>query len=572
MLEKLKSKTGYNVLTILVLIIVTIFMFYWIGQKEGFHEDEIFSYGSSNYEWDNVFQAAAKSDFFNRTIEKYIITDDFGETLENIKYYVFHQDEFGELAGEIQRNDKPEWKTPEMAKEYATIGEGDVFNYLSVYYNQVRDVHPPLFYMLVHLVSSIAYGVFSKYIIFAINLVFMLLTCYTIRKIFILFDKKYLGLIAILFYGLSMGAASTAVFLRMYAMLSFFCLMYLYLNLRILKNNLEITKKDKWKLFFTVLLGFLTQYYFCVFAILIFVLMCIRMIYKKEYKTLRRYIVIHVVTAIVGLILFPAAIKHIFFSYRGVGGDDNGISLMEGLRFYLKILGEGFSINNILMFVLVALGIIGIVTAIIIKKSKKQKIEKLYQYILLVVPTIIYFIFIAKMAPSVEAKYAIRYIMPILPEIAIIFVLGIYRIFKNKKIAYTLTICATLIITINGMFTNKPKYLYTGYNNYLKIAEEYKDLDFVYAVDNAFTYLTSLPEFMIYNKSIIINMNFDKLDFLTTDEELQSQDKFILTIKRWMNVDDTLNQILEYTGFTNYEVLLNQPEDDTGSIIYLVSR
>lgn len=572
MLEKLKSKTGYNVLTILVLIIVTIFMFYWIGQKEGFHEDEIFSYGSSNYKWDNVFQAAAKSDFFNRTIEKYIITDDFGETLENIKYYVFHQDEFGELAGEIQRNDKPEWKTPEMAKEYATIGEGDVFNYLSVYYNQVRDVHPPLFYMLVHLVSSIAYGVFSKYIIFAINLVFMLLTCYTIRKIFILFDKKYLGLIAILFYGLSMGAASTAVFLRMYAMLSFFCLMYLYLNLRILKNNLDITKKDKWKLFFTVLLGFLTQYYFCVFALLIFVLMCIRMIYKKEYKTLRRYIVIHVVTAIVGLILFPAAIKHIFFSYRGVGGDDNGISLMEGLRFYLKILGEGFSINNILMFVLVALGIIGIVTAIIIKKSKKQKIEKLYQYILLVVPTIIYFIFIARMAPSVEAKYAIRYIMPILPEIAIIFVLGIYRIFKNKKIAYTLTICATLIITINGMFTNKPKYLYTGYNNYLKIAEEYKDLDFVYAVDNAFTYLTSLPEFMIYNKSIIINMNFDKLDFLTTDEELQSQDKFILTIKRWMNVDDTLNQILEYTGFTNYEVLLNQPEDDTGSIIYLVSR
>lgn len=572
MLEKLKSKAGYNVLTVLVLIIITIFMFYWIGQKEGFHEDEIFSYGSSNYKWDNVFQAAAKSDFLNRAIEKYVIADNFGKTLENIKYYISHQDEFGELAGEIQRNDKPEWKTPEMAKEYATIGEGDVFNYLSVYYNQSRDVHPPLFYMLVHLVSSIAYGVFSKYIIFAINLVFMLLTCYTIRKIFILFDKKYLGLIAILFYGLSMGAASTAVFLRMYAMLSFFSLMYLYLNLRILKNNLEITKKDKWKLFFTVLLGFLTQYYFCVFAILIFVLMCIRMIYKKEYKALRRYIVIHVVTAIVGIILFPAAIYHIFFSYRGAGGSGNGISLVEGLQFYLQILGEGFSINNILMFVLVALGIIGIVAAIIIKKSKKQKIEKLYQYILLVVPTIIYFIFIAKMAPSVEAKYAIRYIMPILPEIAIIFVLGIYRIFKNKKIAYILTICVTLVITLNGMFTNKPKYLYTGYNNYLKIAEEYKDLDFVYTVDNAFTYLTSVPEFMIYNKSIIINMNYDKLDFLTTDEELQSQDKFILTIKRWMNVDDTLNKILEYTGFTNYEVLLDQPEDDTGSIIYLVSK
>ena len=93
-------------------------------------------------------------------------------------------------------------------------------------------MHPPLFYMLVHLVSSIAYGVFSKYIIFAINLVFMLLTCYTIRKIFILFDKKYLGLIAILFYGLSMGAASTAVFLRMYAMLLLNVFIFEFTNIK----------------------------------------------------------------------------------------------------------------------------------------------------------------------------------------------------------------------------------------------------------------------------------------------------------------------------------------------------
>ena len=64
----MKGKTKYNILTIIVIAIVTIFLFYWIGQKEGFHEDEIFSYGSSNYKWDNVFQAAAKSDFLNRNI------------------------------------------------------------------------------------------------------------------------------------------------------------------------------------------------------------------------------------------------------------------------------------------------------------------------------------------------------------------------------------------------------------------------------------------------------------------------------------------------------------------------
>ena len=573
MLEKINTKTGYNILTIIVVMITTIFMFYWIGQKEGFHEDEIFSYGSSNYKWDNVFQAAGKSDFINRAIEKYIIADSFGETLNNIGYYLANQEEFGALSGELQKNDKPVWKTSEEAKDYATVGEGDVFNYFSVYYNQSRDVHPPLFYMLVHLFSSIAYGIFSKYIIFAINLIFFILTCYFIRKIFVLFNKKWLGLLAIIFYGLSMGAASTVIFLRMYMMITFFGLAYLYINLRILNNNLEITKKDKWQLFGVILLGFLTQYYFCIFALLVFVLMFIRFIQKKQYKMLKKYIIIHLVTAIVGIVLFPASIYHIFFSYRGAGGTENGRSIIQSLQFYFNELANSFSINNILIYIIILAAIIGIIVRLILKLKnvKKEKIQRLYQYLLLIVPTLLYFIIVAKISPNVEAKYAVRYIMPILPECTIIFILGMYKIFGNKKIAYGITIGTVVIVTVNGMMTNEPKYLYKGYNNYLEIAKEYKDLDFVYAVDNAFTQLTSIPEFMIYNKSLIINMNYDKLDFLKTDEELQNQDQFILCIKKWLNVEDTLNKILEYSGFSNYELLLNQ-EDDTQSIIYLVSR
>lgn len=571
MLEKINTKKGYNIITILVLIITVIFMFYWIGQKEGFHEDEIFSYGSSNYKWDNVFQAAGKSDFLNRTIEKYVIGDSIGKTIENIRYYLSNQDEFGRLAGEIHSGDKPVWKTSEDAREYLTIGEGDVLNYFSVYYNQSRDVHPPLFYILVHLASSIAYGVFSKYIIFSINLIFFILSFYIIRKIFILFDKKWLGLIALVLYGLSMGAASTVIFQRMYMMITFFGLAYLYVNLKILKNNLEITKKEKWQLFWTVLLGFLTQYYFCILVFIIFILMLIRFIQKKEYKMLKKYVVIHVVTAIVGIILFPAAIYHIFFSYRGVNLIENGRSFGQTILFYIQRIAEAYSVNNILIFALLALVIIGIFIKFIIFKKDKKKIRNLYSYLLIIIPTVLYILIVSKMAPDIEAKYAMRYIMPILPELAIIFVLGISKIFENKKVVYGLTTALVLVITVNGIITNEPKYLYRGYNNYLEIADEYKGLKSVYAVDNAFTHLTSLPEFMTYDKSLIINMNYDKLDFLKTDEEIQSENQFILTIKKWMNVEDTLNQILEYTGFRNYEVLLDQ-EDDTGSIIYLITR
>ena len=571
MLAKIKTKAGYNIITFLAILIVTIFMFYWIGQKEGFHEDEIFSYGSSNYKWDNVFQAAGKSDFLNRAIEQYVIEDSFGETINNIQYYLAHPDKFGALAGEIQKNDKPVWKTSQDAIDYLTVSSDEILNYFSVYYNQSRDVHPPLFYALVHLVSSIALGVFSKYIIFAINLAFFILTCYFIRKIFILFNKKWLGILAILLYGLSMGTASTVIFLRMYSMITFFSIAYLYLNLKILKNNFDITRRDKWKLFAVVLLGFLTQYYFCIFAALVFIIMSINMLSKKQVRVWVRYLLLHVLTAIIGIVLFPASIYHIFFSYRGAGAAEGSMNIIEALQFYASRLCEAFSVNNVLIIALLALAAIAVVVRLGIKIVKKEKITKLAQYVLIALPTLLYFVVVAKIAPDVEAKYAVRYVMPILPEIAIIFVLALYRVFSSKVVGLSVTAAAVVIISVNGMITNEPKYLYRGYQNYLDIAEEYKDLDFVYAVDNAFTQLTSLPEFAIYNKSLIINMNYDKLDFLATDQELQSQDQFVLTIKKWMNVEDTLNKILENTGFTKYELLLDQ-NDDTQSIIYLVSR
>ena len=147
------------------------------------------------------------------------------------------------------------------------------------------------------------------------------------------------------------------------------------------------------------------------------------------------------------------------------------MNFIQSINFYIERLSEAFSINNIFMFVLLGLILIGITSRVIARIVKKEKIKNIYSYILLILPTIIYFMFVSEIAPDVEAKYAIRYI----------------------------------------------------------------------------------------------------LDFLKTDTELQSQEQFVLSVKKWMNVEDTLNKILEYTGFTKYELLLNR-EDDTQSMIYLITK
>ena len=65
------------------------------------------------------------------------------------------------------------WRTREDAENYLKAKDNR-FNYASVYYNQIQDVHPPLFYMLVHTISSIFNNTFSKYIICAVSLPFFI--------------------------------------------------------------------------------------------------------------------------------------------------------------------------------------------------------------------------------------------------------------------------------------------------------------------------------------------------------------------------------------------------------------
>jgi len=264
-----------------------------------------------------------------------VYKDNLWDTIKNAKYYLLdHKDEFDSSVGEKIATDRPVWKTPNEAKDYVTVSKDEIFSYVPIYVNQGRDVHPPLFYMLVHLVSTLFLNTFTKYIIFLINLAFLIGTCIVIRKILKLYKKDYLTIPVILLYGLSMGAISTVMLLRMYSMLTFFCLLYLYINLKIINNGFEIDKKTSKQLVITTILGFLTQYYFCIFAVLVFILMFIRMIILKNKKYVCKYFLKHLKSAIIGVLIFIPSIYHIFLSYRGPANVNSG-NLLEQLGIFI---------------------------------------------------------------------------------------------------------------------------------------------------------------------------------------------------------------------------------------------
>lgn len=576
---KMKEKIAKNInsiLFVIALIIIVVTMFIFIKQKEGWHEDEIFSYGSSNYKYDNMFQRHGDKSSVNAVIYEKIIDKNPMKTISNAYYYLTHKEEFNKINEEKIKQEQPVWKTPQDALEYLSVSSDEILDYWPIYYNQSVDVHPPLFYMLVHLASSFYLNHFSKYIIFMINIVFLVGSCFIIRKILKLFNKEYLSAGIILLYGLSMGGISIVMFQRMYMMLTFFVLMYLYLILKIEKNQFVMDKKTKRVLILTTILGFLTQYYFCIYAVILSIVCIIAMIKRKKMKELKNYIACHIKSAIIGIILFPASIYHIFFSYRGMAGGVVETSYIERVLEYIQKIFYAYSLPEIVGYIVIG-------TLIVIGVMKFVKTKKKDIICIITIPTVIYVLVITKIAPYVN----IRYIAPILPIIAIGVVLAIENSIKwilqeikqqksqygklyefcNRYLVNTILIVLIIVISIYGFTHSEPEFLASYYKDRMKVAEENKDLKLVYIAGAEFVYLQDIEEFLKYDGSLILTA--PEIEVLKDDEVIQQEKEYILNIKSWIwESDEILQQILEYTNATRYELL----EEDIGSKVYKIYR
>lgn len=544
-----------NLKYIIILLLIIIVCCLFISKKEGFHEDEMFSYGSSNFFYDNVFRSYGKADAPTHFISNNILNKNF---FYNLKYYLIdHRDEIDPTIKEIESHYRPIWKTREEAKDYLTVEGFDVYNYISVYYNQARDVHPPLFYFTVHAVSILFYSHFSKYIIFIINLTFFIASLIVIKRIMQKIDKEHLALPTIILYGLSIGGISTILFQRMYMMLTFFVLMFILINCDIIKNDFEIDRRKWIELGFVTILGFLTQYYFCIIAIIIAFCVFIGVCFKKDKKKAIEYILNYLKIALIGIAIFPLCITHMFFSYRGVAYDslEKYKEFSDKLIDYCKLLGNAFSIP------FYCIGIILIIWLVRTIVKRKEATKTNIIILTWITATIGYILAIAKTAPELdEYTHLLRYIMPIIPVVSMIIIVTIASFIPNKKFAEILLSILAGMISIYGLINYSPFFMYKGYSRYLKIAEEYKENSFVYIGANDYNHLQSMLEFATYKESLILTEN--DVDLLANDKKIQELDEFILSIKKYKNSDYILEQVTEKTDFKEYELLL----DDDGEV------
>ena len=462
---------------------------------------------------------------------------------------------------------------PELGKKYTpadtiwkqmmTVQEGHQFDYGNVWSKQAADVHPPLYYVLIHTICSFFPGQYSKWFAAAVNLVFLLLTLYALRKLtWELTGNAWVVFVCSAFFCISSGVLSSTTFLRMYVMVMFLVTWLTYLFVRGVSNR-------DWRFYvcvtLTALAGALTHYYFVVYLIFICVVFGIVLLWQRAYKDLGKLIFCMLAAGGLTIAVFPASIRQsIGGGYRGVDTIHNLMDTsVQGMAYRLR---ECFSLLNqqlfgkcfwILLAGLLLIGLTNLGKAIRLHTGMPQISAK---WFVVAVPVILYFLVISKIA-----VYLIdRYFHPIY-AVATVLVIGALtalaaRLPHQKIVCGSL--CLGLVIVSLIPWRQNWNYLYRHSGHFLEQTANYVDRDALFVVEYAYEMGTAFYEAGNYRSmTFLTTRDLDRLEQL----ELSAENGLILilgngcdtemVVERIGSTWESLQSVQELGGYSSTKTL-----------------
>ncbi len=306
-------------------------LFYYGTRKAGFHEDELYTYYSTN-----------------------------------------------KTAG-LFVNDR-QWMEREDLRNDFVVLEGERFRYNIVKQMQSWDVHPPVYYYIFHTVCSLFPGVFSKWLGLGVNFI-----AYTLSFVLLAWGAwlaageagaphrgKTMAFLTCLAWGFCPAVISGVMFIRMYQWLTVFVLLCMDLHLRALKKEDFRIRSFLLPLGITVFLGFLTQYYYLIFHFFLGVGFCFLLLQKKRIRELLSYGAACVGGLLLAIFYYPASLSHIFRGYRGteaVGEFSDLSNTGERLRFFLGLFDD-YVMSGSLSWWFLAICLLGVTAGYLRKREK----------------------------------------------------------------------------------------------------------------------------------------------------------------------------------------------------------
>lgn len=486
------------------------------------------------------------------------------------KDYLFFDEVFSYPAANTLREEQLEfkgnaWMDETWFQDYMGASGEARFDYTIPYENQMTDVHPPLFYMLLHTACSMVPGRFSYLAGMSFNIILFLgssLLLYFLGKA--VFGRKECGMLAAFLYGISYGGLNTMVYIRMYMLMTFVALAHALVYLTDMEKE-KIPKRGYVLLAVTLVAGVLSQYYFLFFAFFFGVWYTIRFLREKRYKTLWSYLGTVFASAAVSLILWPAMLHHLFGGVRGEEAQENFLSFSG----YFADLKEMFRLISNEMFtnlLPVILGALGLLVLLVYWKERTVGKRLWKKMSPLLFAGTGYFLLVTKVAPyQVE-----RYVMPLYPFVLLVVAAVAYLLlakFVPQKLSAAVCVCGFGGLFLIHMLHSGIPYTYAKNESNIArhtITEQYHDNYAMYISDNGechwFDPMQMLKEYKaFYHVYDLTTVEQTKNDMAV----LEGETKLVVYLRRERTVEEAnefLGQVFPGQKLDE-ENLLNEDEE-----------
>lgn len=526
-----RSLLRYSAL-LLLLILVSSLCLMFANSKSGMFIDEIYTYGLSN------------------SHEGAYIRDAMG----------------GSLVDKTMSRDE--------LLRYVVVNEGESFDFKAVYDNQAADVHPPLYYWLFNIASSLTPGVFSKWTGIVLDLVIYLaalVLLYMLAKE--LFDSEVCALAAVAIYGTSLLGLSTMLMIRMYVLVTMLTITLAYLIARLMRE-----KKTSLYIFtgLTIFAGVMTQYYFVFYAFFLCAAFVFYSLYKKDFKGTLVFALSAFAGIVLLLIFFPPCITQLFADKLVSGG--NAIENLSDtsqystrLVYFYKEVRHGMKAAIIIAMAVAAALLVFIKKVVRCAKEKKLGFKAL----LFIIPAFVTLVLVALISPVMDQRYVYN-IVPIFALAVCMLISWLERSTADIKLFGALKWVALVgVVLFTAWFArwSEPLYQYPEHSEYNAVLAEHNDDPCVYLTDNKFEPITeALIQLLSFDEFFMTDSAYSK----TLDDYLAESDSdecilFIDVNEFWssgFNAQAMLDDFIDSTDYKVYEHLYSYGLSQT----YLLSK
>lgn len=431
-----------------------------------------------------------------------------------------------------------------LYNDYMSVKDMERFDYKDVWKNQAEDVHPPFYYVVIHTICSFFPKQYNKWFGLFPNIIFMLLTDFLMFRLAgCIFKDNRLALITTVAAGTTKLAMNMVLFIRMYAMMTFFVVGISLIF------ALYFDRKKDWKFYTGCYLfavgGIMTQYYYLIYLFFLCMFFCVHLSIQKRWGEVVRFIITFLAVGGSCIFIFPAMIKQILNSGRG-GQAFEAIHTLDNYGKYLKKYYEILNVDifgGLLTYVVVVFALFIIVA--IGKKGLKKCVKKLNSVpVMLLFAGLSYTALIAKIAPYRTD----RYIMPIGWILVLFFIwflfFGIITVWKidSKALLGGSVLILFLCMGVNALKLSDWQYYYTFQwkQPVLDTVRNYKNCFAICVYEQSYKILNNVEELKEFNDYVFVRP--EGLKKLLEEREIEQTVLYAVNVQDEEFVIDTILQ------------------------------